>query len=162
MMSRRAMGFGLAFGLAPFLLDCTAQQSADVAHVSTDLQAIVTGFTTALGQVGSLISPADQQILATALANLKLAAADVAKAATAAAAQAPVSQAMTYIATFAAGLSGFNLPQTVAVTVGSILAAAQTLIPIIAANVGIAAGTPAAPKMTESQAVAILTRSHEY
>jgi hypothetical protein len=158
MMVRRHFAAVLAGTLG--LDGCDEPPRPDTQHVAGYIQAIITGLVSALQQVRLLLSDGDRQSLHTLLADLQASHAMLEQAASQAQAQAVVQQILSDLASFLALLPNYGLPPTVGADVAQITAAVQVLIPVIAAAVGLAAVSRVTPKMTEDEAIEVLTRRY--
>lgn len=149
---RHLLGMTMLAGLAA----CNPAQTAQVQRLAMEASAITTGFSRTLATMTTVITQAARDKLQGYLDQIKAAADAVASAATTAAAQQPVGQIITSLGGFVSLLPGLGLPDTMRQTITEILAAAQVLVPIMAAAVGLAAAPPVKPAMTEEQALVIL------
>ena len=158
-LSRRGL---LVAGTALAALSaCTSADSAALQKLRTEANALVSGFGTALAAVTPTVGGALVASLQTYLSDIQTGATAIAAVASTAAAVTPVGQIMTAVSGFASVLPTLALPPTVATTASEIIAAAEVVIPIMAAAVGLAgASAGVAPVLSEPQALAILTRGH--
>lgn len=161
MLKRRTMLIGAA--AVPLAACSSAQPDPNLTQAVADVNALSAGLSGMLaGLSASGVSGLTPDVLATvngAIANLKTAAAAIAKTATAVAAQPVVQQVEGYVNTVVSVLGALPLPPPIS----TILEAASVLLPIIETTVGLLAPTAGmrmkAAAMTPDQARLILLGS---
>ena len=161
--SRRTLAKTLpALCLLPLIpmVACSTTQEASMARIAQEARAIAQGVTSALAQMSPTLSDTVRAKLTDYLHGIQAAAAAITVAATEAEAQPKVQQIMSYLAAFASAIPGLGLPAAIAQIVANLLAAAQVITPILAANVGLAGAPRIPPAMTEAKAIGILTAAH--
>ena len=136
---------------------CSPADTATIQKIATEANAIADGFAKAIGAMGASITATVQTQLQTYLADIQTAATAISSAASVAASQTPVGQIMTYVSGFASLIPGLGLPIAVEQVVSEIVTAAEVLVPIMAGVVGLAGASTVPPKMSEAQAIMILT-----
>lgn len=173
MIARRSV-FALAPAAAALLAGCSSLpwfSNSSVQQAATDMSTIATAFKNILPQLGTVqgISASLVAEAGTIVADLQSLAAQVAQAASTAAAQPQVQQFEADLNALVAALAGLPLPPPISTA----LAAAAVLLPVIEAAVGMLVPPPApaptpapapvagaAPRMTPDQARSYLKSLH--